>query len=211
MKNKIVGITGLCYDKYNQNCIMGAGKDEVSQYLKSKGFTSIALADPIKRFAMNTWGFSKEQLWGASNLRNLVDKRYNLSVRDVLQQIGTDIARKLDKDVWARYTINIAKKLNNNYFTRYKPEIGLYTSFPKFRKGVIISDLRFCNEFDFIKSNGGTMLRVIRNIDKVPEISDHESERDILSIPTNEFDIVIENNGTIEDLHKKINEVFFYL
>ena len=211
MKNKIFGITGLCIDTNNENCIMGAGKDEVSKYLISKGYTSIALADPIKRFAMDVWGLSREQLWGPSSLRNRIDKRYNLSVRDILQKIGTDVARKLDKDVWARYAIKVAKELNNNPFKRYKPEIGLYTGFPKFRKGVVISDVRFINEFEYIKYNGGTLLRVVRNIDKVPESSDHESEQEILSIPSNEFDIVLDNNGSIEDLYEKINQIILYL
>lgn len=64
---QIYGVTGIA----------GAGKDSVADYLvKTHGLTKVALADPIKRACREIYGFSDEQLWGPSSMRNAPDKRY---------------------------------------------------------------------------------------------------------------------------------------
>jgi hypothetical protein len=51
----------------------GAGKDTVANYLKDNyGAAVISLADPIKRFSHLVFGFTVEQLWGPSELRNKI-------------------------------------------------------------------------------------------------------------------------------------------
>lgn len=63
----IIGITGLA----------GAGKDTVADLLvKGHGFVKVSLADPMKRFCKEVFGFTVEQLWGPSELRNAPDLRY---------------------------------------------------------------------------------------------------------------------------------------
>lgn len=63
----IVGILGKA----------GSGKDTVSDILvKNHNFCKIAFADPIKRFLMDTFDFSEEQLWGPSEKRSEPDQRY---------------------------------------------------------------------------------------------------------------------------------------
>lgn len=48
----------------------GAGKDTAASYLvRTHGFTSIALADPIKRLLQSLFCFSDEALWGDSHKR----------------------------------------------------------------------------------------------------------------------------------------------
>lgn len=67
MKQKIVAVNGLA----------GSGKDESAKILVDKYyFVAIALADPLKRFLMDVYHFSEEQLWGPSYLRNQPDERY---------------------------------------------------------------------------------------------------------------------------------------
>lgn len=66
-KLSIVGVSGQA----------GSGKDTVANYLcEEYGFVKVALADPIKRFGYYVFHFSYDQLWGPSNQRNAVDKRY---------------------------------------------------------------------------------------------------------------------------------------
>ena len=48
----------------------GSGKDLVADWLQEKGFSKVAFADPMKRFAYKTFGFTVEQLWGPSPKRN---------------------------------------------------------------------------------------------------------------------------------------------
>ena len=64
---RIVGVSGSA----------GSGKDTAADRLVSKwGFTKVALADPIKRYGMRVFHFSEEQLWGPSDFRNTLDKRF---------------------------------------------------------------------------------------------------------------------------------------
>jgi len=68
----IIGISGLA----------GSGKDTVADFLLNhEGFVKMSLADPIKRFAMDVWEFSEEQLFGSSRFRSFPDKRYYVGLK----------------------------------------------------------------------------------------------------------------------------------
>ncbi|MFA5757982.1 MAG: hypothetical protein WC942_01195 [Clostridia bacterium] len=208
----IVGISGLA----------GSGKDTVADLLLQKdGFIKISLADPIKRFARELWGFSIEQLWGSSEHRNEQDLRYlcngeYLTPRKVLQQIGTECGRSLDFDVWIRYAIQMSQKaLSEQGKWSYSKEIGLelydktkHINCPEIIKGIIISDCRFVNELKYIKQSGGKLIRVIRpGAGLQGEFGSHRSETELVSIPDSEFDIIINNIGTLEDLKNIVNQI----
>jgi hypothetical protein len=61
---RIIGITGQA----------GSGKDEAAgRLVKKHGFTQLSLADPLKRFGLNVFGFDVIQLWGPSSARNTFD------------------------------------------------------------------------------------------------------------------------------------------
>lgn len=63
----IIGISGLA----------NSGKDTCADFLvRRKGFAKVALADPLKRMARDVYGFSIDQLWGPSKMRNAPDGRY---------------------------------------------------------------------------------------------------------------------------------------
>lgn len=56
----------------------GVGKDTLSNYLAQYcGGVCIAQADPLKRFGLEVFGFTEDQLWGASESRNAPDHRYD--------------------------------------------------------------------------------------------------------------------------------------
>jgi len=64
----IIGVTGQA----------GSGKDEVAGRLVQKhGFAQLSLADPMKRFGLNVFGFDVIQLWGPSSARNTFDPGFN--------------------------------------------------------------------------------------------------------------------------------------
>jgi dephospho-CoA kinase len=61
---RIVGLSGHA----------GSGKDTVARFLREDhGARCIALADLLKVFCKEIFGFSEEQLWGPSEMRNAVD------------------------------------------------------------------------------------------------------------------------------------------
>lgn len=66
----IVGIVGRA----------GSGKDLVGNMMVERGYAAIALADPMKEFCAQVFGWSRDVLWGASELREMADKRSNVWV-----------------------------------------------------------------------------------------------------------------------------------
>lgn len=83
----IIGVTGQA----------GAGKDEVAGRLVQKhGFVQLSLADPMKRFGLNVFGFDVIQLWGPSSARNHFDPGFNecsIRVSQVEFEPGCSIAK----------------------------------------------------------------------------------------------------------------------
>jgi len=215
----IIGISGLTYDKHGQKCSMGAGKDEVARILvENHGFVRVALADVLKRMAMELWNFTPQQMFGASHFRNEVDNRYGFTPRSVLQKMGTDISRTIDEDVWVRYATKVAKTIMKDGVKdelkgyvrswKYSPAKGLEESaYPEQTpQGVAFSDARFLNELEYVKKEGGKLLRVKRPANHLPNVNLlHSSETQILCVDDSEFDIVIDNDGTIQDLVDKVD------
>lgn len=202
----IIGISGLA----------GSGKDTAADFLLERdGFVKISLADPIKRFAMDVWEFSEEQLWGESKCRNSPDYRYNLcndhylTPRLVLQHIGTEGGRAIDSDVWIRYAIRTAARLLEDPDLSYTQRDGLELN-PEARgdtKAVVIPDCRFINEIRHIKSAGGKLLRVVRpGAGLAGAFGSHQSEAEMSEIPDIVFDEVINNVGTLDDLKKRVDD-----
>ena len=215
----IIGISGLA----------GSGKDTVADMLlKHKGVIKVSLADPIKRFAAEMWGFSKEQLFGPSQFRNAPDPRYEtspgnfLTPRKVLQHLGTEGGRAIDYDVWIRYALDVSSTLLNAKPREwcYSPENGLqqYISqypqgefetlddFPEKVKAVIIPDCRFPNEIEQIKAAGGILIRIVRPGAGLKDAFGlHASEREMADIPDSDFSVVLQNSGTLDDLQQSVD------
>jgi hypothetical protein len=108
--------------------------------------------------------------------------------RKFLQFIGTEWARNIDENVW----INIV--------------LG------KDIKGIgLLSDIRFPNEFNALKNNGWICIKVTRdNIDKNRVgngDNTHSSELSINDIKDEEWDFIINNNSTLEDLYKRLDKI----
>lgn len=143
----IIGITGCCEDPKGHRRIAGAGKDEVAKRLMEKHkFTTIAWADPMKRFCQEVLGFSDEQLWGSSDARVLPDQRYlrpkdrpldgsaHVTVHDLeyltpryaLQTLGTGWGRNCYEKIWVDYGVRTAKLLLSNKDYRYMPQRGAF-------------------------------------------------------------------------------------
>lgn len=103
--------------------------------------------------------------------------------RDALQLIGTDLLRnQFHEDVWV-----------NALFSDWTP-----------KSKWIIPDLRFPNEFEAIKSRGGTTIRITRSKDTSGEMYKHESEKALEGFI---FDHYIINDGTKEELMEKVKNI----
>lgn len=126
--------------------------------------------------------------------------------RLLLQLIGTQIGRNIiHTNIWVNATM-----------VDYKPNGVPYNSLgdlyddlkhcPSQTKNPdwIITDTRFPNEADAVKSKGGINIRLNRLGDGILGQVAHASET---ALDNYTFDYVIDNNGTIEDLIIKVKEI----
>lgn len=143
--------------------------------------------------------------------------KIELTPRLLLQLLGTECGRQIiHPDIWVNATFtDFANKeewfrketgltrteylIKNGHSDEYKT---LNKKFFKSLPNWIISDVRFPNEAEAIKDRNGILIRVNRSIELE---SMHESEKALDNY--NDWDYVIDNNGTIEDLIEKVKEI----
>lgn len=162
-----------------------SGKTSCSWYIENLVFRDFQLshkckiynfADPLKKdICMNILGLTYEQCYGEDSYKNTLTDVYwenkQLTAREVMQFVGTDLFRKMKNDVWAGATISKIKNDNLDI--------------------AIIADCRFPNEVEAIKNAGGYVIKLMRD----PFHSDHSSETalDPENYPQSNFDLVIFN------------------
>lgn len=124
-----------------------------------------------------------------NDIKNLITHDYswfeikNPITRHILQIIGTDIVRGIDQNYWTKKTIENIHNSKENIF--------------------LITDTRFFNEMDLVGKEFNTIeIRINRNIDRNNSFNEHVSETALDDYK--DWDIVINNDGTLEDLRKEI-------
>lgn len=145
-------------------------------------------ADPLKvDICMNILDMTYEQCYGNDDSKNTLTQCFwnnkQLTAREVMQFVGTDIFRTMKGDVWASATLH---KIQQE-----KPDLA------------IVADCRFPNEVETIQNAGGLVIKLTRN----PYHSDHASETalDASNYPMDKFDLVVDNdNMTITEQNKLI-------
>lgn len=161
-----------------------SGKTSCSQYIANIWRTGMLgnvrvynFADPLKKdICMNILGLSHEQCYGTDLQKNELVNCYwqnkQLTAREVMQFVGTDIFRTMQNNVWADATI---KRILSE-----KPDMGL------------IADCRFPNEVESIKNAGGIVIKLTRN----PFNSEHASETalDPENYDSTNFDLIVNNH-----------------
>ena len=165
----------------------GSGKDTVAKILVEKhSFLRMALADPLRDIVQLVFCLDHDSVWDR-DLRELPLKFLpQWTVRKLLQYVGTEMFRtNILADIWIR-----------NFLQRAEPFCNY-----------VITDVRFPNELDGAKEKFGGKILSIEVVRKGCEgkdigIPNHESER--YRIPA---DIIIENDGTLEELNEKVEKI----
>lgn len=232
----LIGISGLTRDESGAQGSAGAGKDTVADFMNPLGYVKVSCADPLKRICQEVFAFTDDQLWGPSASRNAPDKRYQrgsinaghmltaaalkefpdgkmyLTPRYALQQLGTEWGRNCYEDVWIEYAIRVYECLQHGGFY-YDTKTGLRTTStvagvltPK--TFVAIPDVRFHSEVNGIRRAGGKLVRVKRPRPALTVDPSHPSECGLIDLPDDAFDYVIENDGTLEELGRKVQLLF---
>lgn len=167
----------------------GSGKDTAAEALIADGWRREAFADRLRAmlYALDPI-IGEFHGGGPLRLRESVDfwgwdraKRQESEVRELLQRLGTEAGRQvLGENVWVEATMRA---------------IG-----PDER--VVVTDMRFENELRAIREAGGLAVAILRR-DYGP-VNGHASETALADLGL--FDVVIENDGTVADLHARIRE-----
>jgi len=189
MKPILIGVSGNA----------GVGKDTTADILvKHFGFTKVSFADELKRTAMRWYGFTVEQLWGPSEMRNTPSPKYpHLICRDVLQKLGTEVGRHIEGMTWVNITLGVVEELISDDRLTYSYAQGIGMAMSKMhRRGVVISDVRWPagNEGRAIKDAGGKLVRIIRHDAKPLDVNSagHPSEANV-DVSQDIFDFSILN------------------
>lgn len=162
---------------------------------------SIGLSDEDEQYLMETLCD-----WFAS----LGHKYPELSPRIMLQSLGTEWGREaVDSTVWINTFLKNADKVLRGFPYSKDNGIDLCSSQNYFPAGVVCSDVRFSNELTEIKKAKGKLIRVIR-----PEtdakasktgIENHRSETEQQGFSSEQFDAVLSNKGTLEELYEAVD------
>jgi len=206
----ILGVTGF----------IGSGKDTIADYLCTMhGFKRISFAGSLKDAVANIFNWDREMLEGTTKSsrqwRDTVDEWWanrlsipHLTPRWILQNWGTEVCRNgFHQDIWVA---SVEHKLQTA------------------KDNIVITDCRFKNEIDAIKNARGITCRVERgprpewyddaaNLTKGPSqigwaiakdrlkhFNVHASEYSSVGL---DYDYYIDNNGSIDDLHKQIDSI----
>jgi hypothetical protein len=160
----------------------GVGKDTVADCLCEEwNFVKVGLADPIKYICIGAFGFTEEQMFGPSELRDVVDPKWGFAPRKALTSLGTEWARSLHPDIWVKIALDLVRDAHND------------------GRNVVITDVRFRNEFYALKEAGALCIRLKRSGHE-PPTTGHSSELEQTSIPDDEFNVIMYNNSTKEEL-----------
>jgi hypothetical protein len=203
----IIGIVGF----------LGSGKGTVGDILiQNYGFYRLSFADAVKDAVSVIFSWPRHLLEGdtqeSREFREKPDafwsKRfgYEVTPRYMLQLMGTEAGRDVfHKDIWIH---------------ALERKLAMFDN-------VVVPDVRFPNEIDFIRKVGGKIVRVKRgpepdwydlahaannvNFLHSPECHDEMSKSGIhyseWAWVGQDFDHVIDNDGSMEDLRNKINNI----
>lgn len=185
----IIGLTG-----HKQ-----VGKDTIADYLcRTFGFKKLAFANPLKNAAREVFGFSDAQLYG--DQKEVIDPFWNVTPREVLQVVGTDLFR---------LTLpQFIPQIGNQIWTRTLERQLQQERLQNPRQSFVVTDVRYPNEAEVVHRFGGILMRVER-----PDLTSgltlggqsfaaHLSETAMNNEPS---DLLIRNNGSIDQLFVNVN------
>ena len=167
----IIGITGK-----KQH-----GKDTLARMLienkvTSRQYARIGFADPLRKIG-EVLGFTNQQM---QLDKNKIHPLWARSWRKAAQMIGTDLFREqFDIEVWTKLAYQTICSHPNISF--------------------VFTDVRYDNEAEFIKKQGGIVFKIVRS--DMPDKDNHKSEH---GIDDKYVEEIICNFGTLNQLEKQV-------
>ena len=159
-----------------------AGKDTVAQFIREEYLAmTYAFAEPLKAM-LRALGLDEQDLNGWR--KEEINHEFYASPRHMMQTLGTEWGRdSINENIWV---IAAAKRIQ--HLSQVQPDTT-----------IIVTDVRFENEADFIRKHG-FLIHIERPIQRI-DGSTHRSEN---PIRINEAeDSVIVNDGDLEQLREE--------
>lgn len=180
-ENVIIGVSGYAR----------AGKDTIGDILVEKhGFTKFAFADKLRDvvYEFNPMvGIEGEPYEGGLTeigVKDVIDRygwdgyketEYGPIIRTYLQRMGTEVGREMISDtIWVDELAKVSGR-------------------------IVVTDMRFPNEYDKVKSLGGHVWRVER-----PNTKPANPHRSEIAIDDKEFDYILHNDAEVNDLARSV-------
>lgn len=167
------------------SCAPGCGKSTVAGILAEQGYDIVPFAEPMKRMiivlllrAGYSMDYALQYVYTAKEepLKLLPGEP---TTRHLLQTLGTEWGRDcISRDLWT----------------------GIWANQAQQRAKVVVDDMRFVNEVAAVRKLGGQIWEIQR-----PGFKPDKSHRSEGGLPGVEFDRVVVNDGTVEDLRLKVH------
>jgi hypothetical protein len=183
-----------------------SGKDVLAEHLVKKyNYTRIAFAEPLKVAVKGLFNFDDDQVGIGEDIdsdrKDIIDERWGITPRAALQFFGTEMMQEKIQELLPNIKRNFFANTLVNHINNAEDD-----------RRFVISDLRFIHEYERLlnisKISIGDILiiRVIRpSKDRVKEQEPHISELEYTKIP---YDIIMINNGSIEDYINRFEKIF---
>lgn len=161
-------------------------RDHGTHYVSAK---QLAFADPIKEMIRQMFPtLPKKYLYGSSRFRSeIIPGAFKdgqpLTIRQLLIDLGTEVGRNYMPTVWL-----------DNFDYRFEQA--------KYEGIVVVTDVRFRNEFEHLAKLGFYQIRLYRNTG-LPA-SGHISETNQDTIRDEEFDYVLHNDHDLKYLKHQV-------
>ena len=194
------------------------GKDTVASIIKNinanldanYNFKCMALADPIKDIARIMFNFTEEQLY--DDAKDIVDPKWGIKPRDFFELFGTNI---MQFNIY-NYLPNLDSQVEKRLFW-VKSLLAKIQNDKDKKQNVIITDVRGLHEINEINKftdGKAIFIRIVKqpknNIyDSVNNsISSHITQREPNEIPDEYIFDKIVNDGTLDDLNEKVENIW---
>ena len=194
------------------------GKDTVASIIKNididkiYNFKCMALANPIKDIARIMFNFTEEQLY--DDAKDIIDPKWGVKPRDFFEQFGTNI---MQFDIY-KYLPNLESQVEKRLFW-VKSLLAKIQNDKDKKQNVIITDVRGLHEINEINKftdGKAIFIRIIKkmeienksNIYNVNSFPLHITQREPNEIPDEYIFDTIVNDGTLDDLNEKVENVW---
>jgi hypothetical protein len=210
-----------------------SGKSTSAKRVEKWGYQPMSFAQPIKQICMDYFDLSQEDVYGSK--KEVVHLQWGTTPRKIMQFVGTDLFREklgdlIGGDLAGNFWINRFKKdyeevvcqltltrtytqvetgvvsigspdhpSGDRHLSKAQVELGYK------KANIVVDDVRFENEAQAIRDLGGKLIKIKRTNQFSTVADDHVSEQEL---DDSLFDHVIINDGTLEELENKIDDLF---